>query len=101
VYRLSHTLIAWVLLIQSIALFADNGDLTFAWVRHPSLPMPKAFVAEGIILEPWTPVATFVRQDTCLDEVARRTAEGAQLKALLDGVGIGMRITYQYRCAEE
>jgi hypothetical protein len=101
VYRLSHTLIAWVLLIQSIALFADNGDLTFAWVRNPSLPLAKALVAEGIILEPWVEVATFVRHDSCLAAIAQREHQGTKHVWPLEDGTTRIVLTYRYRCVEE
>jgi hypothetical protein len=100
-HRLNHTLLAWVLLAQSIALFADNADLTFAWVRNPSLPLAKALVAEGILLEPWAPVATFVRYDTCLAAIAQRE-QGITKRVwpLEDGTS-SVVLTYRYRCLEQ
>jgi hypothetical protein len=100
-YRLSHTLLAWLVLVQSIALSADNADLTFAWVRNPSLPLAKALVAEGIIFEPWTPVATFGRHETCLADIAQREHGGTtQVWPLEDGT-TRIVLTYRYRCVEQ
>jgi hypothetical protein len=78
--RLSHSLITWVLLAQSVALVVDKKHNT------------------GDVFLPWVAVATFVSKEHCLDDAARRTAETMQRAVLSQDAGMGTIVTYRYRC---
>jgi hypothetical protein len=79
---IGHTLLGWLLLVQSVALVADNGHLLKDLAR------------------PWEEVGQFATQDACVAEAERRNAEGTQrFEPYPDSRG-GVVVTYRYRCVE-
>jgi hypothetical protein len=98
--RLSHILIAWVLLIQSVALFADNPQLNANGWRDPRLPA-DAPPPDGIPFELWAPVADFPQQETCLAALAQREqASTKRTQRRPDRPG-SVVLTLRYQCVEQ
>jgi hypothetical protein len=81
-HRFSHILVAWVLLVQAVALVKDNPQL----------------LRDGY--EYWMEAATFDSQDRCTAEADQRQTEDKKVFKVYGENG-GVILSFRYRCLEK